>query len=203
VLGDGPQRLGIEKIVHHDDIVDRVAEHAVGDHRGRARRDPHAAHRRTAHHGAQEAQSLVAGDEGVAREDQRIVLIEEFDANRTGRLDVDEDQTEGAGVAAVEVPGRKKVTSVMLLLTAVKSFCGLKVWSSFAKPNPPYRTMPAYSNARARVNARLPSSQNRACPAQWKKRYSTTDTSHASKARLPAIYCKWARHYAEEGGLIS
>jgi hypothetical protein len=41
-LGDGPQRLGIEKIVHRDDIVDRVAEHAVGDDRVRARRDPHA-----------------------------------------------------------------------------------------------------------------------------------------------------------------
>src|SRR5882757_3666954 len=38
-------------------------------------------------------------------------------------------------VAAVVVPGTKKLTSVVLLFTAVKSFCGLKVWKSFGNPN--------------------------------------------------------------------
>ena len=36
-LGDGPERFGIEEIVHHNDVVSRVAENTVAHDRIEAR----------------------------------------------------------------------------------------------------------------------------------------------------------------------
>ena len=54
-------------------------------------------------------------------------------------------------VAAVFVPGTKKFTSVMGLLTAVNSFCGLKAWKSFGKPNSGGVAPPAFALTRKPV----------------------------------------------------
>ncbi len=54
-------------------------------------------------------------------------------------------------MAATFVPGRKNVTSVMLLLTAVNNFCELKVWKSFGKPNSEGAAPPAFALTRKPV----------------------------------------------------
>ena len=127
-LGDGPERFGIEEIVHHDEVANRAADNAVGHDRIEARGESNPADSLAAiGNSTQEAQPLVARDQSVSRENQRIALVEELDLGQGGDVDVDEDRAEGAGGGAIEVPGTKKRTSVMLLPTAVNSFCALKV----------------------------------------------------------------------------
>ena len=68
--------------------------------------------------------------------DQHIILVEELDSRQGGDFDVDEDDPELVLVVAwIAVPGRKKVTSVMLLFTAVNSLSALNAWKSLGNPN--------------------------------------------------------------------
>src|SRR5262249_100551 len=78
-LRRGRCRFAEEEVVHHDDVVVRIAELAVGHYRIEPRGDPDPADA-SANVGdsTQEAQSLVASDQNVARIDQRIARIEEL-----------------------------------------------------------------------------------------------------------------------------
>ena len=97
-LGDGPQWLCIEKIVHYHNVIDRVAERTIGCDRIEARgesnpADPLAGVGNRTH----KTQPLVACDQSVSRENQQIVLVKELDAGRGGIVDIDENCAEGAG----------------------------------------------------------------------------------------------------------
>jgi hypothetical protein len=90
-------RFGIKEVVHHDDIVGRVAERTVGGD-GVQRRRSAGPGRSSRRHRQQRPRSSNPGcpRQDVSRKNQRIARIEELHFGQTGHFDIDEDRSESA-----------------------------------------------------------------------------------------------------------
>ena len=96
--------------------------HAVRDDRVAARGDAHARDRAADDHAADKAQALVASDQRIVRVEELVGGVEELAVRVEPASSTSTNMRPNAVVvAAVVVPGTKNVTSVVVLLTAVKS----------------------------------------------------------------------------------
>ena len=136
-LGDGlGAHLGVEEVVHHNDVVVGVAEDAVGGDRVRAgddldSADPFA----RVGYGARKVSPWLPPTRASRLKIRLLLASKNSTVVRFATSTSTKITPKALVVPATVVPGRKKLTSVILLFTAVNSRWQLKVWKSFGKPN--------------------------------------------------------------------